>query len=450
MQQTSTAEETQRYQVGECVGQGGLGSVHRAWDTKLGRWVAVKRLTLDASLSTQETQEKMRGEANALASLQHPNVVTVHDFGVDEHGPFVVMEFVEGQTLETFVENAPFDCASFLELARQTLAGVSAAHRAGLLHRDLKPGNLMLTAFFEGAFQVKILDFGLAKFAVQAVEQTIDQANMLFGSIYYMAPEQFRREPLDRRTDLYALGCVFYYTLTGRHPFAGESVAETMACHLQHDVSDLALHRPDLPTPVSAWVMSLLNLAPDDRPADAAEALNGLQAAADPSLAVSKPPARPGNRRKRKRRLSLWLGGLCLVIAAAGLGGYFLWRRATPPDSAHVSAQPSISLFASTPTAHAQGRIPGYFTIVRSGDQSVAVTVTYAIHGSAKNGVDYERIETTKVINAGETAAKIVIVPTETNNLTREERHVRLTLQLSDAYTIATPNEVKLKIVYDR
>ena len=258
--------DTQRYHVGECVGQGGVGSVYRAWDARLGRWVAIKRLVIDSALGAEGIPAKMRAEANALAALQHPNVVTVYDFGVDEQGPFFVMEFVEGETLEACVERAPFDYSSFLELAEQTLAGVAAAQRAGLLHRDLKPRNLMLAALPGDAFQVKVLDFGLAKFTVQPLEQTIDQANSLLGSIFFMAPEQFRREPLDARTDVYALGCVFYYALTGRHPFDGASVAETMASHLQHGVRDLGSRRPDLPDPIARWVMRLLSLAPG-RPA---------------------------------------------------------------------------------------------------------------------------------------------------------------------------------------
>ena len=444
LHETTPADETRRYQVGECVGQGGLGSVYRAWDAQLGRWVAIKRLLVDPTLCEEDTRRKMRREATTLASLQHPNIVTVHDFGVDERGPFVVMEFVEGQTLDACVENAPFDGASFLELAQQTLAGVAAAHRAGLLHRDLKPGNIMLTAFLEGTFQVKVLDFGLAKFTAQPLEQTTDQTNSLLGSIYFMAPEQFRREPLDARTDLYALGCVFYYTLTGQHPFAGESVAETMASHLQHIVSDLHQHRPDLPAPLAEWVMSLLRLAPADRPTDAVEALNGLRAAARLGVAHGGEGVR-----ERRRPLFLWLGGLCLLVLSAGLGGYVLWHHPAPVGQTRAALLPLVSLFANVPVAHAQGKVPGCFTIVRSGDQSVPVTVMYSIHGSAKNGVDYESIETIRTIKAGETSEKVVIVPIDTGDRTREDRHVRLTLLAESGYTIATPNEVKLKIVYD-
>ena len=445
MPETAPTDETQRYQLGECIGRGGLGAVYRAWDARLGRWVAVKRLSIDPALGADDIEEKMRREANALAALQHPNVVTIYDFRADEEGPFVVMEFIEGETLDAFVERAPFDCASFRELAEQTLAGVAAAHRAGLLHRDLKPGNIMLAASASGPFQVKILDFGLAKFAPKPVAQTIDQADSLFGSIYFMAPEQFRRAALDVRTDLYALGCVFYYTLTGRQPFAGETVAETVASHLQHEVRDLAQLRPDLPSAVAGWVMRLLSLSPADRPATAAEALTNLRAVARDG-ASGFPGEPPG--RAHRRVASLWLAGISVAVAA-GIAGYFLWHGTAPARRANASPLPSVSLFANVPAAYVKGQVPGCFTILRSGDTNTALTVSYLINGSAKNGVDYATIPKEKTIRPGEASEKILIVPVDEKHRTDADRHVKLMLVPASTYTVATPEEVKLKILYE-
>lgn len=341
MHETAPADETQRYQLGEVIGRGGLGSVHRAWDGRLERWVAIKRLALDPTLGADEVEAKMRREANALAALQHPNVVTVHDFGADEEGPYVVMELIEGQTLDALVESAPFDYESFLELAGQTLSGVAAAHRAGLLHRDLKPGNVMLAAAPSSPFQVKVLDFGLAKFAPTPLAQTLDQSDSLFGSIYFMAPEQFRREALDARTDLYALGCVFYYTLTCRHPFIGDNVATIMASHLQHHVRDLASLRLDVPEPIAEWVMRLLSLHPTDRPAGAAEALTILRAltrtAALPAAPdVSAAPAAPADLGRKLVPLVL----ASVILAVIGFAGLHFLRaggKVLPPAAAAVS-----------------------------------------------------------------------------------------------------------------
>ena len=343
MYENATNGSTQRYQPGECVGRGGLGAVFRAWDLRLERWVAIKRLTIDPGLGAGEIEAKMRGEANALAALQHPNVVTIHDFGTDEDGPFVVMEFIEGQTLDEFVERAPFDYASFIELATQALAGLVAAHRVGLLHRDLKPGNLMLTVSPDGSFQVKVLDFGLAKFAPLPMTQTLDQGDTLLGTIFFMAPEQFGRGALDVRTDLYALGCVFYYALTGCHPFTGDSVAEIMASHLRHEVRDLGPLRPDVPGPVVAWVMRLLSLVPAERPAQAADALAALRAITRTGT-TPVPADAPANgvaERRPRKSATLLLVGLGIVTAAIGTA-ILLPKKATASRAMAASADPAI------------------------------------------------------------------------------------------------------------
>ena len=351
--QTAPADTTQRYLIGECVGQGGLGSVHRAWDARLGRWVAVKRLARSPGLEPEEIEAKITHEANALAALQHPNIVTVHDFGTDEAGPFVVMELIEGANLDKVVEQAPLDAGSFLALAEQSLAGLMAAQRAGLLHRDLKPGNIMLTWPMDGNFQVKILDFGLAKFSPQPQEQTLDQGNALLGSIHFMAPEQFRREPISAQTDLYALGCVFYFALTGANPFVGRSVAETMASHLHHDVAPLAPLRPDLPEPVCDWVMRLISLSPADRPADAAAAaavLRGLTRATASGDTVGVGLASPVPARLPRRRLILVLA-MAGVLTFSGVGAAFLhgWRGThAQTASLALAVKPTLAL-ASTP-----------------------------------------------------------------------------------------------------
>ena len=333
MQEGAPKEKTERYQLGECIGRGGLGAVYRAWDARLGRWVAIKRLTIDPAFGAEEVEEKMLREANALAALQHPNVVTVHDFGTDEEGPFVVMEFIEGYTIESCVERAPLDCGSFLMLAEQTLAGVGAAHRAGLLHRDLKPGNVMLAFTPDGSFQVKLLDFGLAKFAPTPMTQTMDQGNGLLGTVPFMAPEQFGGGVIDVRTDLYALGCVFYYTLTGQHPFDGDNAAEIMASHLQHRVIDLGALRSDVPGPVAHWVMRLLSLAPDDRPAGAFEALTILRALTRPGIAADLTAATDAGAQitiPAKRPFRRFVVGTTVVAAAVAVATYFLWPKLDP------------------------------------------------------------------------------------------------------------------------
>jgi len=265
-----------RYKIIEKIGQGGLGDVYQATDTQLDRQVALKRIR---ETEDSDTNEDLFKEAKTLSSLQHPNIVTVFDIGRDEEGGFAVMELLKGETLDETIERGALTMTDFEQFVYQTCEGMIAAQTAGLLHRDLKPSNLMVIWLPSGKFQVKILDFGLAKFSQTPTEQTSDQEDGILGSIYFMAPEQFERAPLDMRTDMYSLGCVYYYALTQQHPFIGENAAQVMASHLRHDVRDLRLLRPDLPSEICIWVMWLINRKLENRPENAREALDHFKAA---------------------------------------------------------------------------------------------------------------------------------------------------------------------------
>ncbi len=256
------------------LGQGGLGTVFRAWDHALKRDVAVKRIasTYEGS-QREEATRQMEKETGALAALQHPNIVTIFDVGADEDGPFVVMELLTGQTLDDVVARAPLTWQDFRELALQIQEALVAAQDLGLVHRDLKPSNIMLNWLPSGRFQAKVVDFGLAKFSPKPSAQTVDQSDAVFGSIFYMAPEQFERGALDARVDMYSIGCVYYFTLTGESPFQGDTGPQVMAAHLEHRVVPLAQLRPDLPRWVSDWVMWHINRHATERPANARESL---------------------------------------------------------------------------------------------------------------------------------------------------------------------------------
>ncbi len=266
-------EIQERYEIRRKLGQGGVGAVYEGYDHKLRRRVAVKRLLDTEESRSGEAMADLLKECHSLSALNSPNIVQLFDFGEDNDGPFVVMELLEGHTLENLIEKAPFTEVDFMVLAEQSLEGLLAAHAAHLLHRDLKPCNFMVTWLPSGRMQLKILDFGLAKFSVEPTKQTIAHGNSLFGSIYFMAPEQFEQLPLDGRTDLYALGSVFYYALTGIYPFNGESVAQVMASHLSENYRDLREYRPDLNPEISKWVMSLMSRNPEHRPDSCATAL---------------------------------------------------------------------------------------------------------------------------------------------------------------------------------
>jgi len=264
----------ERYEIRGKIGQGGVGAVYQAFDTHLNREVAIKRVLAEGGYEDQgEATKHLLKEATALSSVQHPHIVTVYDAGVDTDGPYVVMELIHGRTLDEMVERGTLTWDDTREVALQTQEALIAAQDLDLVHRDLKPSNVMVCWLPSGKFQVKIVDFGLAKFSTTPSLQTIDHGDAVFGSIFFMAPEQFERTPLDKRTDMYAMGCLYYYALTGEYPFTGDTAAQVMASHLQHHVTPLSEVRPDIPQWGADWIMWHLERYMDDRPKDSREAL---------------------------------------------------------------------------------------------------------------------------------------------------------------------------------
>ena len=267
--------EEERYEIQGKLGEGGRGAVYLAKDRQLNRTVAIKRLFSEEQ-SAEKDYEAVLHESRALSAINSPHIVRVFDVCQDEEGPYVVMEHLKGKNLHDVVSNAPLVEQDFLEIAEQALEALIAAHEARLLHRDIKPGNLMLTWLPSGRFNLKLLDFGLAKFAAAPAVQTMAHGASVMGSIYFMAPEQFDRKPLDQRTDLYSLGCVFFFALTGEYPFDGDNVTEVMASHVQGRHKDLSTMRPDLPSSLCEWVTHFISVNPDDRPGSAQEAIGSL------------------------------------------------------------------------------------------------------------------------------------------------------------------------------
>lgn len=269
-----------RYELRGKIGQGGIGSVHRAYDHKMRREVAIKRILTnseDPYLKDEATKQLLQ-EVSALASLQHPHIVTVYDVGSDEAGPYIVMELIHGKTLDEIAEAAPLVWHDFKILAMQTLEALIAAQELDMIHSDLKPPNIMLTWLPSGAFQIKIVDFGLAVLIQSQSQEEIEKMEAVYGSIFFMPPEQYERKTLDTRSDLYSLGCCFYQALSGLYPFSGSTGMEVMQAHLNHTVTPIQEIRSDIPLWACNWLMWLINRYPDDRPPSAREALaNFLQ-----------------------------------------------------------------------------------------------------------------------------------------------------------------------------
>ena len=287
-----------RYEIRGKIGQGGLGSVYRGYDTRMNREVAIKRISTgggDPETQEESTRQLIK-EAGALASLQHPHIVTVYDVGTDEDGPYVVMELLSGKTLDELIERAPLTWPDFREMALQTQEALIAAHELDLIHSDLKPSNLMLIWLPSGKFQMKIVDFGLATLAKSQTQEELEQLEAVFGSIFFMPPEQFERKPLDVRSDIYSMGCVYYQALAGCYPFNGTSGTEVMNAHLHHSVKPLQQVRADIPLWVCDWIMWQINRNPQDRPESARECLSVFlqnDKNPNPTMSLGVAPALP-------------------------------------------------------------------------------------------------------------------------------------------------------------
>lgn len=258
----------ERYEILGQLAEGGRGTVFRARDRESGREVAIKRVRADQMERNSAAVQTLIHEARQMALLHHPNIVQVHDSGVDDEGGFIVMELVAGETLEDVIMRGALSLEDFDSLVRQVLGGMMAAHEQGVIHLDLKPGNIMIHRQPDGGLQAKILDFGQA----QTPQSEESRPAGAVGSVYFMAPEQFERTAVDARTDIYALGCLFYYALTQKYPFDGETAPQVMVSHLYNRTQPLAGLRPDLPAPTVQWIEWLIRRLPSERPASLVQA----------------------------------------------------------------------------------------------------------------------------------------------------------------------------------
>jgi serine/threonine protein kinase/HEAT repeat protein len=278
-----------RYEVLGKIAEGGLGAVYKAYDRNLRREVALKRVRAATPEEADQQAEQLFTEARTLSTLQHPHIVTIFDVGRDEEGAFIVMELLKGETLEDIIERGALNQNDFQDLAIQSLEGMISAHSTGLIHLDIKPQNFMVIWLPSGKFQIKILDFGLSQISHQPLIQETDEDGSIMGSIFFMAPEQFERSPVDVRTDLYSLGCVYYFALTQNYPFQGETAPEVMSSHLYHSFIPLAQLRPDLPKFIPQWVEWLMSRDPNHRPENVSHAFQIFSEGQFPPAASAAP-----------------------------------------------------------------------------------------------------------------------------------------------------------------
>jgi serine/threonine-protein kinase len=280
-----------RYRIEQLLGAGAVGSVYRAVDRAAhNASVALKIWT--GAADNEQTQGRFLREAKALLTLHHPNIVAVFGYGMVEGLPYVVLEYVDGRTLEDLLSSGePLPAASAYDIMTQVLQALAYAHGLGVVHRDLKPDNVALVSTDAG-YVVKLLDFGLAKFLSPADDpmagSMLTLQGMVMGTPLYMAPEQAAGKTVDARVDVYAAGCMLFEMLSGRPPFTGDSNAELFRAHMSAPIPDLAQARPDMVVmpELSRLITRALAKQPEQRFADAGEML-------EQHLAVPRPPLRP-------------------------------------------------------------------------------------------------------------------------------------------------------------
>ena len=248
----------ERYEIIQLLGEGGMSYVYKANDKQLKRTVAIK--TLKPNYVEQEKfVERFKREAQTAANLNHPNIVQIFDWGIGDE-PFFVMEYIEGNTLTSIIaKRRTISLNDVLFIGAQVSSGLQAAHSKGLVHRDIKPGNIMITP--EG--KVKVTDFGIV--SLQNEESDITKTGSILGTASYISPEQAQGKPVSKESDLYSLGTVLYELITGRAPFEGDTPIATATKHITDKPEKLSVFRPDIPKGIENAVLKLLHKYPKDR-----------------------------------------------------------------------------------------------------------------------------------------------------------------------------------------
>jgi len=289
------------YEIDQLLGAGGMGEVYRARDTRLDRTVAIKVLRADLTAGSDH-RARFEREARAISALSNPHICALYDIGRAGDAEYLVMEYLDGETLADKLARGPLPLTQVLRYGAQIAEALQHAHRAGITHRDLKPGNIILSAS-----GVKLLDFGLAKLASQPRLFSDDSAPVtalnpitaegtIVGTVMYMSPEQLQGKPVDHRTDIFALGCVLYEMVTGQRAFAGTSQASVIAAILSADPTPVRSLQPACPAALERIILTALEKDPDDRwqtAHDLARQLKWLAEASTTTETIRAAPAAP-------------------------------------------------------------------------------------------------------------------------------------------------------------
>src|SRR5262245_10394898 len=271
-----------RYEIRSQLGKGGMGEVYLAQDTKLDRKVALKVLPR-ALAEDKDRMSRFVLEAKLASALNHPNIITIHEIGEIDGVHFIATEYIEGETLTSQLQKESLSLKSTLEIALQVASALDAAHSAGIVHRDIKPDNIMIRQ--DGI--AKVLDFGLVKLTateVSAVDTEADtkldvktSMGVIMGTVAYMSPEQARGQDTDARTDIWSLGCVLYQMLTHQQPFQGETMVDVWANIIHEEPPSILAHRSDTPAELERIIAKTVRKDRDERYQSAKELFNDLQ-----------------------------------------------------------------------------------------------------------------------------------------------------------------------------
>jgi serine/threonine protein kinase len=307
------------YKILKKLGEGGMGEVYLAEDTELRRKVALKFLSPHLAANA-DFKTRFKREAQAAAALNHPNIITVHEVAEYENRSYIVMEFVEGESLKKWLAEKELPIGQVIDFAAQVCEGLSKAHEAGIVHRDLKPDNILVDK--DG--RVKILDFGLAK--LKAVATKLTKADTTLGTVCYMSPEQAQGEEVDQRSDLFSFGIILYELITRQLPFKGEYDASILYSLVHEEPEPLARYKAGVPEGLQRIVDKTLKKDPGTRYQSAAEMLADLKGLQKETMigAVARSP----KRKISSRRMAYAASGLLIVIIA----GYtiFFLRQERP------------------------------------------------------------------------------------------------------------------------
>ena len=326
------------YEILAAIGAGGMGEVYRAKDTRLDRTVAIKVLPSHLS-ENSEIKQRFEREARTISSLSHPHICALYDVGSHEGTNYLVMEYLEGETLTQRLSKGPLSTDQLLQYGIEIADALDRAHRQGIIHRDLKPGNIMLTRS-----GTKLLDFGLAKLqtetashpevsSLQTEQRELTREGMILGTMQYMAPEQLEGKTADARTDIFALGTILYEMATGKKAFEGKSQASLIAAILEKDPVPMTSLQPMTPPALERLVRACLSKNPEDRLQTAHDVKLQLKWIAEGTSqpAITAPTAAT----KRRRVHPFWMIASMLFLAIASILAFLYLQR--PTDNARLA-----------------------------------------------------------------------------------------------------------------